>query len=430
MGADAPREPQRFPLFSGRLTLRHHLHALGQRVGGPGLARFSDEIALLRQHRTEDAAEFDAGRTQRVEVGDDHPHVHLLRQDRLGGVIDRGRDDRLDEGRDDRFGGGDVEGPVQRHDATERREAVGFTGADVGIGSRCADGGAARVRVLDHHGRRLVELERDARGSVEVEQVGVRQFLALQDGGRTEARGRRLGTGAVPGGLLVRILAVAEVAQLLKRQADRCAERRRRAALELLAAQRDLGQRLRDRGVVRRGVRQRLAHQLEAERQGRGLVERGQQLPVVGRVDDHQDAAEVLGGRTHHRGTADVDLLDQCIKAGCRVRRGLHEGVEVDHHDVDEAEAVPGQRGEIVRTIASGEDAAVQGRMQRLHPTVHHLGEAGDRRDVGHRQAGVGEGLRGAAGRHQFEAARDESATQFHDSGLVRYAQKGSWHRY
>ena len=40
---------------------------------------------------------------------------------------------------------------------------------------------AARVGVLDHRRRRLVELEDDARRGVEVEQVRVRQLLALQD---------------------------------------------------------------------------------------------------------------------------------------------------------------------------------------------------------------------------------------------------------
>ena len=50
---------------------------------------------------------------------------------------------------------------------------------------------AARVGVLDDGGGRLGELEHDARGRVEVEQVGERQLLALQDVHRAKARRAR-----------------------------------------------------------------------------------------------------------------------------------------------------------------------------------------------------------------------------------------------
>ena len=102
--------------------------------------------------------------------------------------IDRRRDHGFDERRHDRFGGASVDRPVQRDDAAEGGEAVGVAGAHVGVGRRVADRGAARVGVLDHGRRRLVELEHDARGGVEIEQVRVRQLLALQNLGPAEAR--------------------------------------------------------------------------------------------------------------------------------------------------------------------------------------------------------------------------------------------------
>ena len=55
---------------------------------------------------------------------------------------------------------------------------------DVGVGGDRAGRHAARVGVLDHRRGRLVELEDDAGGGVEVEQVGERQLLALKDGRR------------------------------------------------------------------------------------------------------------------------------------------------------------------------------------------------------------------------------------------------------
>ena len=53
---------------------------------------------------------------------------------------------------------------------------------------------AAGIGVLDHAGRRLAELEHDARGGVEIEQVGEGQLLALQDRAarRAPPRGARL----------------------------------------------------------------------------------------------------------------------------------------------------------------------------------------------------------------------------------------------
>ena len=41
---------------------------------------------------------------------------------------------------------------------------------------------------------------------------------------------------------------------------------------------------------------------------------------------------------------------------------------------------------------------------------------------------GVGKRARGAAGRHQLEAAGGEAAAEIDDAGLVGNAQQGSWH--
>jgi hypothetical protein len=75
--------------------------------------------------------------------------------------------------------------------------------------------------VLDHDRRRLAELEDDTCGRIEVEQVGVRQFLALEHVGGSEP-GRRL--FRVPRRHLVRVLSVAQVTHLA--QAERDSRRR------------------------------------------------------------------------------------------------------------------------------------------------------------------------------------------------------------
>jgi hypothetical protein len=72
-------------------------------------------------------------------------------------------------------------GAIQRHDAAKRRQRVGVARADIRIGRAAARRGAAGIRVLDHRGGGLVELEHDARRRIEIQQVGVREFLACED---------------------------------------------------------------------------------------------------------------------------------------------------------------------------------------------------------------------------------------------------------
>src|SRR5206468_2392770 len=123
---------------------------------------------------------------------------------------------------------------------------------------------------------RLVELEGDPRRGVEVEEVRIRELLALKDRGL--AKPSRTGTAGaapdVPSGLLMRVLAVPEVANLSERDLDGVVAGGRFsgaaggaawAAPEAVAFDRDRRQRRRDRRVVGGRVRERLTHQLEAE---------------------------------------------------------------------------------------------------------------------------------------------------------------------
>ena len=62
--------------------------------------------------------------------------------------------------------------------------------------------------------------------------------------------------------------------------------------------------------------------------------------------------------------------------------------------------------------------------MERLHAPVEHLGEPGDRGDIGDRQAGVAQRPRRAARRHELEAARDQAAGQLDQAGLVAHREE------
>ena len=69
---------------------------------------------------------------------------------------------------------------VEREDAAERGERVAVPGEAEGVGERGGGRGPARVVVLDDDARRLGELAGEVQGRVEVEDVVVTQFLAVQ----------------------------------------------------------------------------------------------------------------------------------------------------------------------------------------------------------------------------------------------------------
>ena len=95
-------------------------------------------------------------------------------------------------------------------------------------------------------------------------------------------------------------------------------------------------------GVVSGRVGKRLAGQVEPEGWRRPLrrIKRRQHRRVVGRVDHDEHVVEVFCRRTDHAGTADVDLLDEGLEGHVGLGGRLDKRVEVDHDDVDEADAV------------------------------------------------------------------------------------------
>ena len=68
-------------------------------------------------------------------------------------------------------------------------------------------------------------------------------------------------------------------------------------------------------------------------------------------------------------------------------------------------------------------------RVERLHPPVQDLGEAGDVGDVADREPGLGEGARGAAGRDELDAELGERAGEVDEAGLVGNGDQRPPHR-
>ena len=126
-----------------------------------------------------------------------------------------GRHDRLVRVRGDLAGGRPVELAVDPDDPAEGRDRVGLEGVPVGLDQLVVRGEPDRVGVLDDGDRRRRVVAGDPVRGVEVEQVVERRHLALEPRrvGERAAAVRRL---AVERRALVRVLAVAQVVDLLE----------------------------------------------------------------------------------------------------------------------------------------------------------------------------------------------------------------------
>jgi hypothetical protein len=99
----------------------------------------------------------------------------------------------------------------------------------------------------------------------------------------------------------------------------------------------------RDRRVVTRGGLEGLERELALQAVGQRtgvLLELVQHAPVVGRIGDDADKTVVFRGGTHHRRSADVDLLDRFLARHAGLGDRRLERVEVDHHEIDRGDAV------------------------------------------------------------------------------------------
>ena len=340
------------------------------------------EVARLHQQAAVDAAHLDAAVARRERPGDEQAHVFLLGADFTRFRLDRRRDDHFDElALDDRRRRRGIERPVERDDAAERRGGVGAVRAVVRCADRGRDGDAAGIRVLDDHAGGRVELPHAFERGIGVGQVVEREFLALQLRGRADARALRVARD-VERGLLVRVLAVAQVEPLAELQRQQVGEvGRGRAAVA--AGAHGLRQVRGDHRVVLRRVRVRLRR----EAQARGIAHAavvalhlGEHRAVVERIDHDGDAVVVLGRGAHHRRPADVDVLDGVLEGAAGLGDGRGERIQVDDDEVDRLDAVLAHHG--VVGAAPAEQAAVDLRVQGLDPAVHDLREAGDRRHV------------------------------------------------
>lgn len=229
---------------------------------------------------------------------------------------------------------------VAGDDAAEGALGIAGEGAVVSGRNVLGNGGAAGVLVFEDHAGRLVELADQVPSGIGIQIVIVAERLALDLLGAHERKLRARGVLATLGkavdrSLLLRILAIAQVVDLLQRNLELGRGIRHVTCLG--------GKPTGDSRVVGGGGLVDL--HLQATTGGKrgataGLVHLGQDGVVVGRIGDDGNARGVLGSRAQHGGTADVDVLDGIREGDLGVGNGLLELVQVDDDQVDQLNAV------------------------------------------------------------------------------------------
>ena len=183
-----------------------------------------------------------------------------------------------------------------------------------------------------------------------------------------------------------------------------------------------------DRGVVDAGAGIGLGGELAPQRERRRaavLPKLGQHDGVVRGIDHDRHVGMVLGRGADHGGTADVDVLDAGFEIGA-LGDGCFERIEADDEEIDRRDAVRTHGGGVIRVVADGEQAAMDLGMQRLHPAVHHFGEAGHLGDFEHGKAGVRQRLARAPGRDELHSLRRQRTRELDDARLVGNGNEGA----
>ena len=383
------------------------------------------DVAVLYQQATVDALVVQAFCRRAVDLAThQYPYVFLGSgngQCLIGGR--RGDDYFHKLTIDNGLGGGGIQLAVEGDDAAEGRFGIRFEGQVVSLADAVqANGHTTGVGVFDDHTGGLGEGLHTLQRRVGVGDVVVAQFLALQLLGRSNGGRCRIAFG-VEGRFLVRVLAVAHVLGLFEIQVD--------GAREVVIVFTDfLAEVVGNGAVVSGGVFEGLDGQIESQGVGQGAVvgcHVVQNALVICSGGHNADAGIVLGGGTYHGGAANIDVFDGVFQGAIRVGHGGLERVQVDHHQINAADAVV--RHYLLVLAATAQDAAVHFRVQGLHPAGHHFRETGVVGDFAYRDALVLQLLVGAARGEDLHALLGQGLCKFDDTCLVGNTDQCTFNR-
>ena len=186
--------------------------------------------------------------------------------------------------------------------------------------------------MFDDDRSRFRKFLHQAPGSLQIHQVVVGKLLALELRSRRQAPSGRSGI-AIKRGFLMGILPIPQIHHFPVIQVERLRKF-------------SIGHFLQGGGdgtVISRRRRERFARQpgTRFPRNASAIsLEFFQDPGIIGGVHKNRDILEIFRGRAQHRGTANVDVLDQLFQGHAGLHRGFFEGIKIHHHHVDELDPV------------------------------------------------------------------------------------------
>ena len=272
---------------------------------------------------------------------------------------------------------------------------------------RVATRDAAGVRMLDDDDRRLGERVGELHRGVEVEEIVVRQLLALK---LLERMIGREGRG------LMRILAVSQLP----------VENRRLARPDRRGRLSSTGQESRDRRVV---LARLLEHSDGAPKTKvlADVVDLIEEFCIERRIAQRQYMTMILRRGAQHRWTADVDLLDRFFDRHAFFRDRRFEWVQIHDDEIDRRNRQTLDVRDVIGVIAIMQNRAEHFRRERLYASAENFGSARPFRDRRDRHAGVAQMLGRAACRENLYASRAEGACEVDDAGFVGDGKNGAF---
>ena len=376
-------------------------------------------IAALHQQPAGDRLDREASPSRIGQVARyQQAQILLFGEDFARSIGHRGRDDHFGEDLCNRFGSRAVKIGVDAHDSAEGRHAVACQRLFPRFEQRSALRHTAGVGMLDDHHCRIApgKLGTQFERGVGIVVIVVAEFLALQLLSLRNTASMRPDR-QVERRLLVRVLAIAQLDRRLAIDREEAGEQ-----LLLVGETEPLA----DHRIVSGGGSESLGRAPLAE------IERGcpvrylklaQQLGIIARIGHDGHELVVLRSRANHARPANIDILDDLGP----LRPAHHcclERIEIDHHEVDRADRMFFHRRGVLGIVAHRQQPAMDHRVQRLDPSVHHLRKAGEVGHVLYLQPRLAQRLGRAAGRYQLHSARGQRLPQFDQSALVGHRKQ------
>ena len=278
--------------------------------------------------------------------------------------------------------------------------------------------------MLDDHAGWFDEALHAFQRGVGVGHVVVRQLFALQLGRGGDADFGRPGFN-VERRALVRVLAVAHFLRLDELAVEGAREFAATFSAQGFSGLVNSAHVIGDHAVVGGSVFEGLEHQVETLSVGQAAgLEVFQDVGVIAGIHHDRYVFMIFRCRTDHGRPADVDVLDGGRQIAAWLVDGGFERVQVDRDQIDRLDAVLVH--DCIVSTTTTEDAAVDFRVQRFHPTVHHFGETGVIRDFHCGNAVVTQQLERSAGGEDLDAKSFELLGEFEDPGLVGNADQGA----